>query len=495
MKGGDAKAKDRGEARARARGGAALRGAARVARGAERAARTRGRGARARRRDARRHLRGRRATRRSAASSEARAIVRGELGGSCEGEAPARRWLAHRYAVSYRQAPVFADGAFVDTMEVAAPLVEARRPLRRRPPGARRARLRDGPLQPRVPRRLLHLLLVRGERGAAAARGARARGWDAALRGDLRPRVAARARRRRSRRAGRIAHHHGVGRSKAPRLARRARARASTSCARSMRAFDPRGIMNPGNLVPPGERRGRVRHRRARRSQAPVAAAMTPRGVDRESLLASIERHGASAAPSARLARDGLTLSLDGRRRARRRSRRGSRAALRARATAGSIRPTSSSPASMPRSPTARWSIRPAPRRAVGPDLSALFVGAGGRFGRIDRAWMRVHRRDATRPTAPRFDVDRDPPCPTASARCSTGSRALFDRRVGAFARRRRLGARGRPGPPEGPQAMLRMPAVRTPQPAAALRSANVGLFGEPHRRVVYGDGPSSPTP
>jgi len=54
--------------------------------------------------------------------------------------------------------------------------------------------------------------------------------------------------------------------------------------------------------------------------------------------------------------------------------------------------------------------IHPAPRRAVGPDLTALFVGAGDRFGRIDRAWMRVHRRDATRPTAPAFELDRDPP-------------------------------------------------------------------------------------
>jgi FAD/FMN-containing dehydrogenase len=56
----------------------------------------------------------------------------------------------------------------------------------------------------------------------------------------------------------------------------------------------------------------------------------------------------------------------------------------------------------------------------VGPDLTALFVGAGDRFGRIDRAWMRVHRRDATRPTAPAFELDRDPPV-------SEGERGLLD--------------------------------------------------------------------
>ncbi|HYP86956.1 MAG TPA: FAD-binding oxidoreductase, partial [Polyangiaceae bacterium] len=44
-----------------------------------------------------------------------------ELSGVSLGEAPARRWLAHRYAVSYRQSKVFQQGAFNDTLEVAAP--------------------------------------------------------------------------------------------------------------------------------------------------------------------------------------------------------------------------------------------------------------------------------------------------------------------------------------------------------------------------------------
>ena len=41
-------------------------------------------------------------------------------GGKDKGEEPGRAWLAHRYAVSYRMSPAFRDGAFVDTMEVAA---------------------------------------------------------------------------------------------------------------------------------------------------------------------------------------------------------------------------------------------------------------------------------------------------------------------------------------------------------------------------------------
>ncbi|HUH04838.1 MAG TPA: FAD-linked oxidase C-terminal domain-containing protein, partial [Kofleriaceae bacterium] len=35
------------------------------------------------------------------------------------GEEPGRRWLEHRYSVSYKMSPMFRDGAFVDTMEVA----------------------------------------------------------------------------------------------------------------------------------------------------------------------------------------------------------------------------------------------------------------------------------------------------------------------------------------------------------------------------------------
>ena len=57
-----------------------------------------------------------------------------------------------------------------------------------------------------------------------------------------------------------------------------------------------------------------------------------------------------------------------------------------------------------------RLEVRPAPRRAVGPDLIALFVGAGGRFGAIDRAWLRVHRDGARRPETSPFALDRDPP-------------------------------------------------------------------------------------
>lgn len=55
-------------------------------------------------------------------------------------------------------------------------------------------------------------------------------------------------------------------------------------------------------------------------------------------------------------------------------------------------------------------SIRPAPRRATGPDLVALVVGCGGRFASVTRVWLRIHVLGVARPTAPSFDHPRDPP-------------------------------------------------------------------------------------
>ena len=59
---------------------------------------------------------------------------------------------------------------------------------------------------------------------------------------------------------------------------------------------------------------------------------------------------------------------------------------------------------------TDRFSIKPAPRRAVGPDLLTLVLGSGktpgGRLVHIESVWLRVHRRNTARPTLS-FDVTR----------------------------------------------------------------------------------------
>jgi alkyldihydroxyacetonephosphate synthase len=57
-----------------------------------------------------------------------------------------------------------------------------------------------------------------------------------------------------------------------------------------------------------------------------------------------------------------------------------------------------------------RFEIRPAPRRAVGPDLVALVVGMSERFGAIERAWLRVHPVGVRRPDHGGLALDPDPP-------------------------------------------------------------------------------------
>jgi alkyldihydroxyacetonephosphate synthase len=199
---------------------------------------------------------------------------------------------------------------------------------------------------------------------------------------------------------GTLSHHHGVGRSKAPRLG--AELGHGLDVVRSlMRAFDPAGILNPGNLVADGERPS------AASPASPGAQAFT---VDRDSLLASIGGTRKLDDAERELRSQGLTLDASIP------SPAPTLAEWLARGAPGArdhwLDPVDQLLAGLDATlkDGRALSIRPAPRRAVGPDLTALFVGAGERFGRIDRAWMRVHPLGVTRPTSPAFACDRDPP-------------------------------------------------------------------------------------
>jgi alkyldihydroxyacetonephosphate synthase len=65
-----------------------------------------------------------------------------------------------------------------------------------------------------------------------------------------------------------------------------------------------------------------------------------------------------------------------------------------------------------------RLEVRPGPRRAVGPDLTALVVGTHRRLGTVENAWLRIHRRDARRVSMPLPEgVDLDPPVTEGEAR------------------------------------------------------------------------------
>ncbi len=161
-----------------------------------------------------------------------------------EGEGPARKWLLHRYSVSYRQAPVFAAGGWADTMEVAAPWSKL------------------GALYDAVRHALgKHVFVMAhfshaypdgcciyfsfagsssGKPGASWDEGC-AQSYDRAWPAALDAAIAA---------GGTLSHHHGVGRSKAPRLG--AELGEGVSVVRALqRAFDPNGVLNPGNLLPP----------------------------------------------------------------------------------------------------------------------------------------------------------------------------------------------------------------------------------------------------
>ena len=334
----------------------------------------------------------------------ARALLE-RAGGRYDGEDAARRWLSHRYAVSYRQAPVYASGAWVDTMEVAATWCNlgalydgVRRALGR-------ARVRDGAPQSRVPRRLLHLLLVRRQRAArrdapGAATGTRRASRRTSRRGATALAAAEAA-------GGTIAHHHGVGRSKAPRL--RSEVGAGIEVVRAVkRALDPRGIMNPGNLLPDASETPPegpppmvAPHERRR-----AAARMT---LDAVSQLADVAADVPVAEIERWLAAEGLTLSVTG-----------------ANVTDASIgawleggahgaRDAWSDPADhLVAGFVARFhdgsevTVRPAPRRSVGPDLLALVAGTKGRFARLSRVWIRVHALGGARVAGAPFRAERD---------------------------------------------------------------------------------------
>ncbi len=173
----------------------------------------------------------------------ARAICE-RMGGVYEGEGPAQNWLKHRYSVSYRQAPIFASGAFVDTMEVAARWSQ----LRGLYDAVRKALGEHAFVMAHLSHAYPDGCCIYFSFAGSAATDTNDRSWDEACertydrawRAALKAAVEA---------GGTIAHHHGAGRSKAPRLA--AELGAGLGVIETVkRVFDPKGIMNPGNLRP-----------------------------------------------------------------------------------------------------------------------------------------------------------------------------------------------------------------------------------------------------
>ncbi len=272
--------------------------------------------------------------------------------GRSMGEAPARRWEKHRYSVSYRQAPVFMSGAFSDTMEVAAPWSKL---------ATLYQAVRDA-MRPHV-FVMAHLSHAYPDgcsiyftfAGASETHEGALAKYDAVW--SEAPLAAARA-------GGTISHHHGVGRSKAPRLA--AELGFGTEIVRSLAtALDPTGIFNPGNLLPDAN---------APRAYAPRA----PSGdllIDEISLLASTRGDRTLGAIEDEAHARGMTLRINEMQRDETVS------AWIARGAPGSPDPFEDPVDHVVAGFSARLKsgaflhVPEGPRKAVGPDLLALFWG------------------------------------------------------------------------------------------------------------------------
>lgn len=314
--------------------------------------------------------------------------IAARMGARSLGEAPARRWLRRRYSVSYRQSPMLMAGTFADTMEVAASWSKL---------GDLYANVRQA-----IGRRafiMAHLSHVYPDGcsiyftfAASAPTPAEMENiYDSVWTDALDAAIAS---------GGTLAHHHGVGRSKAPKLGTELGVGIDLVRALS-RSFDPAGILNPGNLLPPVSAEPRPR--------VPVPAIPRQPELDRESMLLHAAGTHTLGELEAMLAPLSLSLNID------------------AKHLAPSMNVADYIARGAPFAPDpwedpvdhfvagftatlrsgVELGVRPSPRRSVGPDLFALFLGTGERIGRIRSAYLRVH--SPNRPAALRYGGERNP--------------------------------------------------------------------------------------
>jgi alkyldihydroxyacetonephosphate synthase len=152
-----------------------------------------------------------------------------------QGEDPGWAWLRHRYAVSYRMSPVFRDGAFVDTMEVASTwerLMDLYHSVRA---AIGRHAVVMAHFSHAYPDGCSIYFTFAGHAPDAASAE---RLYDAIWRDGMEA----------STRVGAtISHHHGVGLLKAPYMAGEHR-EAMAIFEAAKRSLDPDGVFNPGKM-------------------------------------------------------------------------------------------------------------------------------------------------------------------------------------------------------------------------------------------------------
>jgi alkyldihydroxyacetonephosphate synthase len=222
-----------------------------------------------------------------------------------------------------------------------------------------------------------------------------------------------------------LSHHHGVGRSKAPRLPEELG--AALGVVRALKgAWDPQALLNPGALIPPPG--PHEVHDEPPPSREPA--------FDAESCLVEISGELPLLSAEAFVRARGHTLGLE---------------------LAGIGAETSvdgwiahgmpglpdryADPVSTPLAGFSarladgrRIRIGAAPRRAVGPDLSALFIGMQGAFGRLERVALVALPIGAVSPAPLPFDKQREPALEPSEERAIAGLQAALNATASATA-------------------------------------------------------------